>query len=109
MKTRISENNKSLVIKGVLFLGGAYFLNNAISNAKENSESDQAFDKEPNRIANELYNAGNTGLWGTTEDEEKIIEIAKSIKDFASVSRAYRTLFDEDLNKDLNRWLNPQE
>lgn len=106
---RISDNNQSLLIKGVLVFGGAYLLNNIISNASENAANDNSFAKENNRLANELYNAGNTGLWGVTEDEEKIIEIAKSIKDFAGVSQSYRTMFGEDLNKDLNKWLNPSE
>lgn len=106
---RISDNNQSLLIKGVLVFGGAYLLNNMISNASENAANDNSFAKENNRLANELYNAGNTGLWGVTEDEEKIIEIAKSIKDFAGVSQAYRTMFGEDLNKDLNKWLDPSE
>ncbi|MER0442808.1 hypothetical protein [Emticicia sp. W12TSBA100-4] len=107
--TRISDSNQGLLIKGVLVFGGAYLLNNIISNASENNANDNSFAKENNRLANELYNAGNTGIWGVTEDEERIIEIAKSIKDFPGVSQAYRTMFGEDLNKDLNKWLNPSE
>lgn len=106
---RISDDNQNVLFKGALILGVAYFANKALNNSKQNNANDNTFENESNIIANDLYNAGHTGIWGETEDEERIIEIAKSIKDFSEVSKSYRTMFGEDLNKELNRWLNVTE
>lgn len=104
----VLDRNQNLMIKGVFWVGGFFAAKYLIDRFNKNTSSDNAFDDENIMLANQLYQAGH--IWGgIAEDEERIIEIAGYIKDYAKVSQAYRTKYDANLDVELTRWLNADE
>ena len=81
---------------------------------KENIAQNQAANPDsPGGVAAEIWAAGHTGLWGSTEDEERIIKAAHKIPNFdfyKDVIKAYRAQHTgEELEEDLYWWLSSDE
>lgn len=104
----VLDRKQNLMMKGVYWVGGFFAAKYLIDRFNKNTSSDNAFDDENIMLANQLYQAGH--IWGgMAEDEQRIIEIAGYIKDYAKVSQAYRTKYDTNLDVELTKWLNADE
>ncbi|WP_266362063.1 hypothetical protein [Tellurirhabdus rosea] len=93
----------------ILIISGYFVLKNGLKNYNADNILNNANNDNSTQLAIQIYNAAHTGVFGTTEDEELIIQLGSQIKDWPKVRQAYLTLYKSELSTDLEKWLNPEE
>jgi hypothetical protein len=78
-----------LAVAGV---AGVWFLTNALRNAASSDQAEQIGDINTQQ-AMSIYAALNDGAFGWGEDEEALYAIAKQVKDWPKVVKAYSNLY----------------
>lgn len=101
---------------GLVLVGGGIYITGKVLSApikklQENqAQNNAANDPEsPESIAQDIWNFAHTGWGGVFEDEEAIVAVGKRITDYGAVVKAYRKLYDRELDTDLQYWLDAEE